>query len=88
MLLCQMYLKYKHFPSEGGDGVKVSLTDVWAVGGLVRNVGLGGSRRRRGRPRLCSCEKDWSIEIKRSQHPVDPTRAFGAATTFKGGFHE
>lgn len=26
-----LYLKYKLFPSEDSDGVKVSLTDVWAV---------------------------------------------------------
>lgn len=52
-----LYLKYKLFPSEDSDGVKVSLADVWAD---VRSGWLCRSRRgrRRGSSRLGSCGKD------------------------------
>lgn len=48
------YLKYKLFPSEDGNGVKVSLTDVWAMlwSGYLR---WARWRRRRRSPRLGPC---------------------------------
>lgn len=51
---CLWYLKHKLFPSEDGNGVKVSLTDVWAVFGSGY---FGGTRwwRRRRSSRLGAC---------------------------------
>ena len=38
------YLEHKHLSSQDGDGVKVALTDVGPLAGLLRDVGLGGAR--------------------------------------------
>lgn len=62
MVVSFRHLKYKLFPPEDGDGVKVSLTNVGAV---VRFVGLGwfgGTRRRRKYSGLCSCCGRWRSE--------------------------
>lgn len=50
-----LYLKYKLFPSEDSDGVKVSLTDVWPVIWLAGVGRLRGPGRGRRTPGLGSC---------------------------------
>lgn len=52
-----LYLKYKLLPSQDGDGVKMSLTDVRAFIRLVRLRRPCGTRGRRGDSRFNTCEE-------------------------------